>query len=104
MSAVPESKANLTTVRIYGTEYAFRSQQEPEYVKQVADRVDQEMRRLSQNRVVRSTLEVAVLAGMHLADELYRTRQQLSEVLQRVGDTTEAMAKIIDAGSSTADK
>jgi len=86
-------------VRIYGAEYSVRSQADPEYVRQVAEAVDREMRRLSQNRVIKSTVEVAVLAAMHLADELFRTRQQLQEVLQRVGDTTDAMAKVLDEGS-----
>lgn len=99
MNGNPDPKPNAITVRIYGTEYAFRSPQDPEYVKCVAETVDQEMRRLSENRVVKSTLEVAVLAGMHLADELLQTRRQLQEVLQRVDQTTEAMAKILDAGS-----
>ena len=100
MNGIPDSRADAITVRIYGTEYAFRSPQDPDYVKTVADTVDQEMRRLSENRVVKSTLEVSVLASMYLADELLQTRKKLQEVLQRVDRTTEAMAKILDAGPS----
>lgn len=102
MSAQPQSQRATTTVKIYGTDYAVRSQADPEYVKQIAEVVDGHMRRLSQNRVVRSNVELAVLAAMHLADELSRTREQLQQVLQRVGDTTDALERVIDEGSSIA--
>ena len=102
MNAHAQSAPATTTVRIYGTEYSVRSQADPEYVKQVGEAVDQEMRRLSQNKVVKSTVELAVLAAMHLTDELFRTREQLQEALQRAGDAADAMEKVLDEGSSIA--
>jgi len=96
------TQGTTTTVKIYGTEYSVRSQADPEYVRQVGEAVDQEMRRLSQNKVIKSTAELAVLAAMHLADDLFRTREQLQEALRRVGDTTDALEKILDEGSSVA--
>ena len=97
MNSWLQGKPQPTTVRIYGTEYSVRSQADPEHVRQIAEAVDHEMRRISQHRVIKSPMEAAVLAAMHLADELFRTRRQLRDVLQRVGDTTEAMAQILDA-------
>lgn len=101
MNEPTDSKVAPTLVRIYGTDYPVRSQADPEHVRRVGEAVDQEMRRLSKNQVVKSTAELAVLAAMHLADELLRTQEELRDVLDRVGATTDAMEEILDEGSSS---
>jgi len=96
MSASPHGRATTTHVRIFGAEYPIRSHEGADYVRRVAETVEQAMHRVSRNKVAKSTADVAILAAMNIADELFRTRRQLHEVLRRVGDTTDAMGQVLD--------
>lgn len=96
MSTSSQDRAVSTTVRIFGAEYSIRSPNEPEYVQKVAELVDEAMRRVSTHRVMRSNTEIAVLACMHIAGELMLAQEQRNEALDRIGDTTDALTRILD--------
>ena len=95
MSTQPRGNSTSTAVQIFGTEYSIRSESESEYVQKVAGMVDEAMRRVSTRRVMRSNEEIAVLAAMHLAGELLEAHNELDGVLNRVVETTEALAQVL---------
>jgi cell division protein ZapA (FtsZ GTPase activity inhibitor) len=99
MSTQPQDNTTSTTVQIFGTGYSIRSQSEPEYVQKVAGMVDEAMRRVSTRRVMRSNEEIAVLAAMHLVGELLQAQEELDGVLNRVVETTEALAQVLQDGA-----
>jgi cell division protein ZapA len=85
-------------VTIYGQHYTVRSEDNPERVKRLAERVDELMREIA-NRGVIDSNRAAVLACLHMADELDRmstelnvikqvpeARQKLSDLLQLLDD------------------
>lgn len=69
MSAEPVS------VRIYGESYTLRTGEDPAYVEEVARYVDARMRDVAASGKVVSTSKIAVLAALHVADELLRLRR-----------------------------
>lgn len=96
MNSPDRGAPQTTTVRIFGAEYPVRSQADPEYVMEIAKTVDEAMRGVSRNKVIKSTGDIAVMAAMNLAGELFRTRRQLREALRQVGDTTDALVRVLD--------
>ena len=68
--------ADQVSVRIFGEPYALRSGEDPAYVEEVAAYVDAAMRDVAATGKVVVTTKVAVLAALHIADELLRLRRQ----------------------------
>jgi len=64
-----------TTVRIFGQEYSVRSESDGEHVQQVAALVDEKMREVANASSQVSSLRVAILAALNLADELVSLRK-----------------------------
>ena len=64
----------LITVRIYGESYPLRTG-EPSRLEEIARYVDARMREVAASGKVVVTSKIAVLAALHIADELFRTRE-----------------------------
>jgi len=62
------------TVDIYGEEYAVKTDDDPEYVRDVARFVDTRMKEIADTGKVVTTSKIAILAALNIADELLKTR------------------------------
>jgi cell division protein ZapA (FtsZ GTPase activity inhibitor) len=68
-------KKNAVKVMIGGEEYTVRSDLPPEYTREVAAYFDEALRKvLSQGPLV-ETHKAAILAGLAITDELFRSRK-----------------------------
>ena len=68
--------ANPITLRIYGESYTLRSGEPPARLEELARHVDARMREVAASGKVVATSRIAVLAALHLADELFRLREK----------------------------
>lgn len=73
-------ESNVVKVTIFGSEYAIRGDTDPEYIRQVAQYVDAKMREVDEATSVKSSLKVAILAALNIADELFRERAEREEL------------------------
>lgn len=64
-------------VRIFGETYPLRTDQDSAYVEEIARHVDTRMREVAASGKVVVTSKIAVLAALHIADELHRLRRSL---------------------------
>lgn len=91
-------------VRVFGSEYNIRSDQDADYVLQVAEIVDRKMKELSSQFQQSSTTRTAVLASMNLVDEyLQQSRFQQEWLRRRVGTLIEKLDSVIKAPCSARD-
>ena len=63
-------------VEIYNQTYSIRSDGDTEYIVQLAEFVDARMREISSGTLTVDSLKVAILAALHVADELHRLKHQ----------------------------
>jgi cell division protein ZapA len=61
-------------VEIYNQTYSIRSDGDSEYIMRLADFVDKRMRDISSGTLTVDSLKVAILAALHIADELHRLK------------------------------
>ena len=66
-------------VEIYNQTYNIRSDGDGQYLAELAEYVDSRMREISSGTLTVDSLKVAILAALHIADELHRLRRQLEE-------------------------
>jgi len=70
----PVSKTGAaTSVTIYGRTYQLRGSDDPAYLHELADKVDEKMREVVEATGTADTLKVAILAALNLADECFQT-------------------------------
>ena len=69
-------------VEIYDQAYTVRSDGDPEYLKELAEYVDQRMREISSGTLTVDSRKVAILAALYIADELHQ--------LQKIHDQADA--------------
>jgi cell division protein ZapA len=67
-------------VEIYDQIYNINSDQNDEYVKEIADYVDGKMREIAEATRIADSLKVAVLASLNIADELFTLRERRAEL------------------------
>src|SRR5438552_16254735 len=62
-------------VEIYDQAYTVRSDGDPDYLKELAEYVDQRMREISSGTLTVDSRKVAILAALYIADELHQLRK-----------------------------
>jgi cell division protein ZapA (FtsZ GTPase activity inhibitor) len=94
--------ASGTTVQIYGKKYTFKAPESSVSLEQLADYVDSRMRELSASaRAVPG--DIAVLAALNIAQDLFELKQQVAaleaeqgETRQQVEERTAALAEKLE--------
>lgn len=85
-------------VEIAGQRLSIRSDEGPQYVQQLADYVDAQLRPLIQGRRAPPSMQrVALLVAIQLADELFRERDLHRRFRARVADKLQTLREALDA-------
>ncbi len=69
------SEVRTTSVVILGRDYKIRTNESEEFVREVAAFVDAMMNRISSKMSAGTTSQIAVLAALNIAEELFRERR-----------------------------
>src|ERR687893_1562052 len=88
-------------VEIYNQTYNIRSDGDSEYISQLAEFVDSRMREISSGTLTVDSLKVAILAALHIADELHRLKrlheQADSQLASRSAECAEMLDRLLKA-------
>lgn len=88
-------EGTVLKVNIYGTEYPIRGEVDVEYIRRVAEYVDRKMREVDQSTAAKSSLKVAILAALNIADELFRERDEKAGLLKSFETKAEQLSKLL---------
>ena len=69
-------------VTIYGDAYKLRTDDDPAYLRKLADMVDERMTKMGEKSLSFSPKELAVMAALSIADEYMKLKQEYDEVLE----------------------
>ena len=101
-----EASTSSPTIRveIYNQTYNIRSDGDTEYIIQLAEFVDSRMREISSGTLTVDSLKVAILAALHIADELHRLKnmheQADSQLAARSAECAEMLDRLLKVRSS----
>jgi len=101
-----DSTTSSPTIRveIYNQTYNIRSDGDTEYIIQLAEFVDSRMREISSGTLTVDSLKVAILAALHIADELHRLKnmheQADSQLAARSSECAEMLDRLLKVRSS----
>src|ERR1044071_2678871 len=83
-------------VEIYNQTYNIRSDGDSEYLMKLADFVDSRMREISSGTLTVDSLKVAILAALHIADELHRLKQTHEQADAQLATRSTECAEMLD--------
>jgi cell division protein ZapA len=101
-----DSSSHTPTIRveIYNQTYNIRSDGDTEYIIQLAEFVDSRMREISSGTLTVDSLKVAILAALHVADELHRLKnlheQADAQLATRSAECAEMLDRLLKARST----
>ncbi len=78
---------SVSEVYIYGSKYKIRSDEDKEYIEQVASYVTEKMKQLEQSMKVMTTSKLATMVAFSIADELFKLKKDTAinvEILNRL--------------------
>ena len=83
-------------VEIYDQAYTVRSDGDPEYLKQLAEYVDQRMREISSGTLTVDSRKVAILAALYIADELHQLRRAHEQADEQLATRSSECSELLD--------
>ncbi|MCA1592429.1 MAG: cell division protein ZapA [Acidobacteria bacterium] len=83
-------------VEIYNQTYNIRSDGDSEYVTGLAEFVDLRMREISSGTLTVDSLKVAILAALHIADELHRLKRLHEQADTQLASRSAECAEMLD--------
>ncbi|HZH33288.1 MAG TPA: cell division protein ZapA [Pyrinomonadaceae bacterium] len=83
-------------VEIYNQTYSIRSDGDGEYIMRLADFVDSRMREIASGTLTVDSLKVAILAALHIADELHRLKNTHEQADQQLASRSAECAEMLD--------
>ena len=91
-------KAMTPTIRveIYNQTYNIRSDGDSEYISELAEFVDGRMREISSGTLTVDSLKVAILAALHIADELQRLKKVHEQADAQLASRSAECADMLD--------
>lgn len=91
-------------VEIYNQTYNIRSDGDNEYIHRLASYVDGKMREVTAGTYTVDSQKVAILAALHIADELHQLKSQHenmdNELATRSADCTDELDRILKGRAS----
>ena len=75
-----EGMKTLVEVNIFGQTFTVNSEEQAQYVKELASYVDQRMRQIAGNTKTAVPLRVAIMAALSIADEWYKASQREQDI------------------------
>jgi cell division protein ZapA len=95
-SSMEATSSPTIRVEIYNQTYNIRSDGDTEYIIQLAEFVDSRMREISSGTLTVDSLKVAILAALHIADELHRLKHMHEQADSQLAARSSECAEMLD--------
>jgi len=83
-------------VEIYDQAYTVRSDGDPEYLRHLAEYVDERMREISSGTLTVDSRKVAILAALYIADELHQLRKIHDQADEQLATRSAECSEMLD--------
>jgi cell division protein ZapA len=92
-----DDSGRVVKVSIFGHSYPIRAKvEDEEYVRAIAKYVDEKMREIDEAMKPNSTMKVAILTALNIADELMTMRREREDVILTYQEKVQAVSDALD--------
>lgn len=94
---------SLVEVEIFGQTFTVNSEEQTQYVKELAEYVDQRMRQITGSTKTVVPLRVAIMAALSIADEWYKASQREQEIQEETERLSAVLLERIEQSEKNED-
>lgn len=91
-----QAQTQSIKVEIYNQTYNIRGNGDSEYIVQLAEYVDRRMREIASATMTVDSLKVAILAALHIADELHQMKQRYEQLDAQLAQRSAEAGELLD--------
>lgn len=96
MNKEASGKERLVEIKVFGQTYTVKTDAEEEHIQAVAQYVNAKMEEVLKKTRSVSTLSVAILTALNIADDLLKEKEQRKALLQEVEKKSKDLVKQIE--------
>jgi cell division protein ZapA len=89
-------KERLVEIKVFGQTYTVKTEAEEDYIQEVAKYVNEKMDEVLKKTKSVSTLNVAILTALNIADDLLKEREKRIALLQEIEARSKDLVEKID--------
>jgi cell division protein ZapA len=89
-------KERLVEIKVFGQTYTVKTDTEEDHIQKVAGYVNEKMNEILKKTKSVSTLNVAILTALNIADDLLKEREKGTALLQEVEKKSKDLVEKID--------
>jgi cell division protein ZapA len=89
-------KERLVEIKVFGQTYTVKTDAEEDYIQEVARYVNEKVDEVLKKTKSVSTLNVAILTALNIADDLLREKEKKKALLREIGMKSKDLAEKID--------
>lgn len=95
-----DSQDHTIKVTIHGQEYPIRGHGDEDYIRRVAQYVDERMAQIEERTSINTPVRLAILAALNIADELFALQKEKDRILSEFEEKTRALTEHLNQGLS----
>ncbi|MBU1486538.1 cell division protein ZapA [bacterium] len=88
-----ENQSQSTEVEIFGNTYTIKGNEDPEYIRELAKYVSQQMYAVTHQTATISPGKAAVLVALNVTDELFKTKRIVEEKTRELTEKVDSYLK-----------
>ncbi len=89
-------KERLVEIKVFGQTYTVKTEAEEDYIQEVAKYVNEKMDEVLKKTKSVSTLNVAILTALNIADDLLKEKKERIALLQEIEARSKDLVEKID--------
>jgi len=89
-------KERLVEIKVFGQTYTVKTDAEEDYIQEVAKYVNEKIDEVLKKTKSVSTLNVAILTALNIADDLLREREKRNALLREIEGKSKDLVEKID--------
>ena len=89
-------KERLVEIKVFGQTYTVKTEAEEDYIQEVAKYVNEKMDEVLKKTKSVSTLNVAILTALNIADDLIKEKKERIALLQEIEARSKDLVEKID--------
>ena len=82
-------KGQQVRVTIFGMEYTLKSEENPQFIVELANYLNEQMTEISERSPTNSALKIAILAALNITDDLFKERYEKDKLEKGIAEKQE---------------
>ena len=79
-------KGQQVRVTIFGMEYTLKSEENPQFIVELANYLNEQMTEISERSSTNSALKIAILAALNITDDLFKERYEKDKLEKGIAE------------------